>query len=147
MKQFFRLLLSVLTVALLCNGAQAEPDANGSKDPSVFSRMQGFYIYRFDDLAFGKHEFATASGKSETVEGHFYGVTYYANTGAKQPSGLQITRNYVNAAKALGGMAVYEFEDGGTEYAILRIPQKGVEIWAEVYGANNGRSGSAILNS
>jgi OmpA-OmpF porin, OOP family len=138
MKKIHRLLLSAMTLVLLCSGAHAEPDARGSRDPSVFSRMQSFYIYQFEDLIFGKHEFAIAPGKTETVEGHFYSVTYYANSGAKQPSGLQITRNYVNAAKALGGKAVYEFEDGGIQYAILRIPQKDVEIWAEVFGANNG---------
>lgn len=138
MKQFIRLLLSVLTLALLCISAYAEPDVKGSKDPSVFSRMQGFHIEQFEDLAFGRHEFTTAPGKTEAVEGRFYVASYVVNSGAKQPSGLQITRNYANAAKALGGKLVYEFEDGGIEYAILRIQQKDVEIWAEVFGANNG---------
>jgi hypothetical protein len=72
------------------------------------------------------------------VEGRYFKVIYYANSGITQPSGLQITRNYVNAAKALGGKAVYEFEDGGTQYAVVHIPHKDADIWAEVSGANNG---------
>ena len=68
--------------------------------------MQGFHINRYDELAFGKHDFPIAQGKTETVEGRYFKVIYYANSGITQPSGLQITRNYVNAAKALGGKGV-----------------------------------------
>lgn len=138
MKALLRLLLPLLTLALLCTAVRAEPDAKGSKDPSVFTRMQGFHINRYDELAFGKHDFPIAPGKTETVEGRSFKVIYYANSGTKQPSGLQITRNYVNAAKALGGKAVYEFEDGGTQYAVVHIPHKDADIWAEVSGADNG---------
>lgn len=138
MKALLRLLLPLLTLALLCTAARAEPDAKGSKDPSVFTRMQGFHINRYDELAFGKHDFPIAQGKTETVEGRYFKVIYYANSGITQPSGLQITRNYVNAAKALGGKAVYEFEDGGTQYSVVHIPHKDAVIWAEVSGANNG---------
>lgn len=138
MKALLRLLLPLLTLALLCTAARAEPDAKGSKDPSVFTRMQGFHINRYDELAFGKHDFPIAQGKTETVEGRYFKVIYYANSGITQPSGLQITRNYVNAAKALGGKAVYEFEDGGTQYAVVHIPHKDADILAEVSGANNG---------
>jgi hypothetical protein len=53
--------------------------------------------------------------QEETVEGHYYWVIYYANDGIKLPSGLQVVRNYANAATAIGGKKVYEFEDGGIQ--------------------------------
>lgn len=139
MKPRFALLFPSLAMVLLASGAAlAEPDIKGSKDPSVFTRMQGFHINRFDEQAFDRHEFTVGPGKSQAVEGHKYSVIYYANSGIKQPSGLQITRNYINAARALGGKTVYEYEDGGTQYAIIQIRQQDAEVWAEVFGANNG---------
>ena len=74
MKALLRLLLPLLTLALLATAARAEPDAKGSKDPSVFTRMQGFHINRYDELAFGKHDFPIAQGKTETVEGRYFKV-------------------------------------------------------------------------
>jgi outer membrane protein OmpA-like peptidoglycan-associated protein len=138
MQSLMRLLLTLCTLVLLGTAAHAEPDAKGGKDPSVFTRMQGFHINRYDELAFGKHDFPTAPGKAEAVEGRVFKVIYYANNGTKQPSGLQIVRNYANAAKSLGGKVVYESEDGGTQYSTLFIAQKDADVWAEVSGADNG---------
>lgn len=119
--------------------AASDPnDSPGSKDPDLFSRMPGFHIYSYEALEFGRYEFQTGPGKTEKVEGYHTVVVYSANDGITLPSGLQITRNYVNAAKAIGGEAVYEFEDGGTEYSIIRVIKEDKEIWVEVSGANNG---------
>lgn len=135
-----RFLMIAVTLFFLPNAIclASEPDAAGSKDPSIFSRMPGFHIYSYEALDFGRYEFPVGPGKMQAVEGRQYFVVYYANAGIKIPSGLQVTRNYLNAAKTLGGKSVYEFEDGGTQYVTLKIPQKGTEIWAEVSGANNG---------
>jgi outer membrane protein OmpA-like peptidoglycan-associated protein len=132
---FLFLCLIPLTPVLAASDAN---DVPGSKDPDIFSRMPGFHINRYEVLEFDRYEFQTASDKKETIEGLHTFVAYYANEGIKQPSGLQITRNYVNAAKALGGEQIYEFEDGGTQYSIIRIIKEDKEIWAEVSGANNG---------
>jgi outer membrane protein OmpA-like peptidoglycan-associated protein len=113
-------------------------DVQGGKDPDLFSRMPGFHINRYEVLEFDRYEFQTAPDKKEKIEGLHTFLIYYANEGVKQPSGLQITRNYVNAAKAIGGEELYAFEDGGTEYSIIRVIKEGKEIWAEVSGANNG---------
>jgi len=113
-------------------------DAPGSKDPDLFSRMTGFFIYGSEVMEFDHYEFQVGPGKTETVEGQTTLVVYYANDGIKLPSGLQVTRNYVNAAKAVGGKEVYAFEDGGTQYSIIQVIKDDKEIWAEVSGANNG---------
>ncbi len=113
-------------------------DSPGSKDPALFSRMTGFHIRQSEVKDFDRYEFQIGPGKTQKVEGRSTLVIYYANEGITLPSGLQITRNYVNAAKLIGGEVVYEFEDGGTEYCIIRVIKDDKEIWAEVSGANNG---------
>jgi len=47
--------------------------------------------------------------KSETVEGKIMAFYYYLNEGAKPASGLQIMRNFQNAAKKNGGIILAEY--------------------------------------
>jgi outer membrane protein OmpA-like peptidoglycan-associated protein len=100
--------------------------------------MPGFHIYRYTELDFDHFEFQVGRDKTQTVEGRYYYVDYYANEGIKIPSGLQVISNYVNAAKAIGGKSVYEFEDGGTQYVTLKVVKNNSEVWARVEGASNG---------
>lgn len=136
--------LSVLFLILCLNPqnptlAASDPnDFPGSKDPDLFSRMPDFRISSYEALEFDRYEFKTGTDKTEKVEGRRTFAAYTANEGITHPSGLQVIRNYVNAAKAVGGTQVYEYEDGGTQYSIIRIIKEDKEIWAEVSGANNG---------
>jgi len=129
----FGLILFNLTLA-----ASDPNDTPGSKDPDIFSRMPGFRISSYETLEFDRFEFKTGATKTEKVEGHRTFVGYTAKEGMTPPSGLQVIRNYINAAKALGGGQVYEYEDGGTQYSTIRIIKGDNEVWAEVSGANNG---------
>jgi outer membrane protein OmpA-like peptidoglycan-associated protein len=140
---FLMLALIPFGVAL----AASDPnDLSGSKDPDIFSRMPGFRITSYQALEFDRYEFPTASGKTEKVEGRRTVLSYTAKEGMVHPSGLQIIRNYVNAAKAVGGAPVYEYEDGGTQYSTIRILKEDAEIWVEVSGANNGMYNVQLVN-
>ena len=131
----FVLLLYPATTAL----AQSDPnDAEGGQDPPLFSRMPGFHIYSCNMTEFDRFEFPVGPGKTEAVEGRTYHVIYYLNEGRTAPSGLQIVRNYANAAKATGGQQVCEYEDGGAEYVTLKVVKDGAESWAFIGGASNG---------
>jgi OmpA-OmpF porin, OOP family len=46
--------------------------------------------------------------KVQTVEGDTTTVRYFYESPEKQPSPLQLLRNYQNAVKQIGGAAVYE---------------------------------------
>ncbi len=116
----------------------AQEDAEGCKDPALFTRMPNFHIYRCDDIQFDKFEFRISSEKIQAVEGHSLYVNYYLNEGAQTPSGLQIVRNYSNAVKKLGGQLVYEWEDGGIQYVTLKLVKNGQEVWVTVSGGGNG---------
>ncbi|NLD38299.1 MAG: OmpA family protein [Desulfatiglans sp.] len=135
-------IISILTMIFLIpciTLAASDPnDRPGNKDPDLFSRMPGFHIYLSEILDFDRYEFATGAGKTEVVEGRSTLINYYANDGITPPSGLQVVRNYVNAAKAIGGKEVYGFEDGGTQYSIIQVVKDEMEVWVEVSGADNG---------
>jgi len=116
----------------------AQEDAEGCKDPALFTRMPNFHIYRCEDIQFDKFEFQVSSDKTQSVEGHSLYVNYYLNENAQAPSGLQIVRNYTNAIKKLGGQLIYEYEDGGVLYVTLKLAKNGQEVWARVSGSGNG---------
>jgi OmpA-OmpF porin, OOP family len=133
------MLLILCLIPLSTAFAASDPnDFEGSKDPDLFSRMSGFHIYSYETMEFGRFEFQVSSGETKKIEGATTAVVYYANDGITLPSGLQITRNYVNAAKAIGGEEVYAYEDGGTEYSTIKVIKDDKEVWVSVSGANNG---------
>lgn len=140
LKRVLGILLLVVCVSPLSPVlAASDPnDAEGSKDPALFSRMPGFHIYNYKELDFDRFEFEVGPRKTQAVEGRHVYVDYYANEGIKVPSGLQIVRNYVNAAKAVGGTSLYAFEDGGIQYVTLKVVKNNAEVWARVEGAGNG---------
>jgi outer membrane protein OmpA-like peptidoglycan-associated protein len=97
--------------------------------------MPGFHIYRSEVKEFDRYEFPVGPDKKETVEGKYSFVIYYANVGVTLPSGLQIIRNYANAAQAIGGQQLYEYDDGGRLFTILKVANEKKEIWVEVEAA------------
>lgn len=129
----FCLFLSVLTMSA---SAVSDPDdAEGSKDPALFTRMPGYHIYRYEVTQFDRYEVPIASDfKTQAEEGRHTWIVYWPNEGITQPSGLQIIRNYANAASAVGGKKIVEFEDGGAYYVTLKITKGGAETWVHVGG-------------
>lgn len=112
-------------------------DAEGTKDPVLFTRMPGFHIYRAEEIEFDRMELPVGPDKTQAVEGRRTLVIYYANDGIKLPSGLQVVRNYVNAAKAIGGQQVFGYEDGGIQIVTLKVVRDQAEVWVEVRAAGN----------
>jgi len=134
---FILFLLLSLTSLHPALAAKDPNDSQGSTDPSVFSRMPSFHIYRAEIKDFDRYGFMVGPDKKENVEGRHFFVVYYANEGIALPSALQVTRNYGNAAKAIGGDQVFEYEDGGRVFSTIKIIHGNKEIWAEVEGVGN----------
>jgi OOP family OmpA-OmpF porin len=139
-KRFLGIFFSILLLgqAGIVLAVSDPNDQEGSKDPFIFTRMTGFFISQYDELDFDRYEFPVGPDKTEAVEGHYYSIHYYANDGIKLPSGLQITRNYTNAATAIGGKKVYEYEDGGYQIVTLKVVKDNAEIWAMIQAPSNG---------
>jgi outer membrane protein OmpA-like peptidoglycan-associated protein len=134
-----RLLVAALFVASPLTLAASDPqDVAGGKDPAMFGRMKGFHISNYEEKEFDRFEFPVAANKTEAVEGRHVYVDYYLNEGVKTPSALQVARNYTSAVKSIGGTVVYEFEDGGSQYATMKVMKGDAETWAFVEGAGNG---------
>ena len=134
MKQF----LAIAFLCLLSIPVPAQEDKEGTKDPSLFTRMPGFHIYNFEELEFNKYEFPVAAEKLQPVEGHHLYYDYYANDNIQLPSGLQIARNYSNAIKKIGGQIIYEFDDGGIQNTVFKLVSNGAETWAHIAAGGNG---------
>jgi len=131
-------LLSLLMILSVVAPLTAQEDAEGSKDPALFTRMPGFHIYNYEELQFDKYNFRVSDDKSVSIEGHHTNIYYYLNENAETPSGLQIARNYINAIKKVGGELIYEFEDGGLQNTIMKLVKNGKEVWVYVNGGGNG---------
>ena len=122
-----RLMMSVLAAAMLLVAAlpcaaQQKPDIQGSKDPALLTRMQGFYNSEYRESQFDAHEFVVQKGNStanQHVEGHltYWRYDFIPPAGAL-PSWLQTFRNHQNAVQKLGGKTMYN--GGGPATTTIR---------------------------
>ena len=139
---------SIVLLLLILSGFAplfAQEDAEGSKDPALFTRMPGYHIYRYDDVQFDKYEFRISADRTQDVEGHHLFILYDLNNNVQVPSPLQTVRNYTNAIKKVGGELLYEFEDGGIQNVILKLVKNGQEVWAHVIASGNGQYSLHII--
>jgi outer membrane protein OmpA-like peptidoglycan-associated protein len=136
---------SLLLLLAGCAPLFAQEDAEGCKDPALFTRMPGYHIYRCEDLQFDRYEFLISRDKTQAVEGHHLFILYDLNENAQAPSPLQTVWNYTNAIKKVGGQLVYEYEDGGTQNVILKVSKDGKELWAYVSSSQNGQLSIHII--
>ena len=123
----------VLPLALMLSGFSllfAQEDIEGSKDPALFTRMPDHYISYYIDKEFEKFDFQTGEDKFQSVEGHYYQINYSLKEGSQPVGGLQVIKNYGNAAKKIGGKVVYEWYDSGSGRVTVKVEKGGAETWA-----------------
>jgi outer membrane protein OmpA-like peptidoglycan-associated protein len=129
-----RILSSLACLSLLVAGAARaqEPDAEGCKDHPLFNRMPEYRIQRCEQKEFDSHSFTDAKGSELSVEGHVTLIRYTLREGAKEPSRLQVLRNYQNAVTKIGGTVLSTNDDGSS---FMKVVKDGKEIWvhANVY--------------
>lgn len=124
-------------IALFAAPALAAEDARGSKDHPLLTRYPDSHIVEYVKN-FNAVEFATGTKDGEparkSVEGDATVIVYFHNSPDKQPSALQVIRNYQNAIKGIGGQVVYERlprdNDGGE--TTLKVATGGKEVWIRV---------------
>jgi outer membrane protein OmpA-like peptidoglycan-associated protein len=125
----------VLAVGLMGSFAfaQEKQDAKGCKDHPLFTRMPNTYI---DSCKYSEFEAKdwydpdTQGKTSVKVEGKYYYNKYYTQKGFEgKRTILQVTRNYQNAMKKIGGIVYERSED----ISYMKLLKDGKEIWAKVY--------------
>lgn len=131
-----RLLAAALVLAT--GVAHAADDVKGSKDHPLLTRYPASHITDYEknfnatEITVGKN--TDGSAKKETIEGETTFIRYYYESAEKQPSPLQIIRNYQNAIKSIKGTVVYErmpAEGDGGE-TTLKANANGKDIWVKV---------------
>jgi outer membrane protein OmpA-like peptidoglycan-associated protein len=113
------------------------------KDAPYFSGMPSFTISDGEDIEFDSYNFFN-SKDCTTVEGRKFKRIYSLKEGAKKSSVIQISRNYANAVKNMGGTVLYEgapqdaecADNNGIQMMVGKIIKDGNEIWLEVASFN-----------
>jgi outer membrane protein OmpA-like peptidoglycan-associated protein len=131
----------ILPLVLILSGFTsvfAQEDQEGSKDPSLFTRMPDHYISYYVDKEYEKVDFQIGEDKFQSVEGHFYQINYALKENSQPVGALQVIRNYENAIKKIGGKVVWEWYDSGSGRVTLKLEKGGAEVWAEVSSTGSG---------
>jgi OOP family OmpA-OmpF porin len=117
-------------------GRAQKPDAKGSIDHPLLTRMPNYYIYRYSESEFDAVT-VNVDGKDTSVEGRKLVIDYQLNEGVNPPSRLQVVRNYENAIKQLGGVPTYRPSSGDVEHFRVERPGKHIWILLDAYHAND----------
>jgi outer membrane protein OmpA-like peptidoglycan-associated protein len=128
-----RIILLIAVLIIIPNISKAQ-DTEGCKDHPLLTRFPNFYIDQCTSN-FNELELRMKLDKKETKEGNLTKLFYRFNGEAsvKEPSPLQIMKNYENAIVKNGGKLVFKSTtiDDGRE-ATFSLNAKGKDYWIKV---------------
>ena len=136
-------MLLVFILLIFSNGIKAQDKDSEYKDTPWLSRMPNYNIGDAEDIELDSYNFF--NGKNcNTVEGKKYRRIYYHKEDAPQLSAVQISRNYANAIRSMGGTVIYEgepqeaecSENNGRYMLVGKVAKDGNELWIEVLPAD-----------
>jgi OOP family OmpA-OmpF porin len=130
-----KLLSFALSMSLWLAGAAKAEDIPGAKDHPLLTRYPDSsiteYVHNYNAAEF---QVGNPRAVKQSVEGNMTVIRYFYNNADKQPSALQLIRNYQNAIKQIGGAVVYERlprdSDGGE--TTLKVTTGGKDVWVKV---------------
>jgi OOP family OmpA-OmpF porin len=128
----FTLMLAVLTTFAL---SAQQGDVKGCSDHPLFpTRMPNYSIEACKIEDFGFYEFNVGKPPKTRVEGKFTYIAYvFTGPREKEPSPLEVVRNYENAVKKVGGTVVYSEPSW---FMTGKIVKDGKEAWVEAMKGN-----------
>lgn len=134
----FRKLMIALLLAMSATSALAGKDPadfEGTEDHPQIARFPNFHLDSSKHNDFNEFGFASKNGE-QLKSGKYWFVDYILNDGARQPSSVELIKNYENAFKKNGGSLVYR---EGSETAVYRMPLPGGgERWMQMNVDNEG---------
>lgn len=141
-------LAALILFAAVC-AASAETEF---RDTAHFTGMPNYQIYEGDEKEFDAYNFYNGTG-CVTVEGRKYYRAYMPKEGSRRASDLQISRNYANAIRSMGGTVVFDGECSGAQCAencgyrmvVGKVQKGGNELWAEIVPWNDGDNYSIVV--
>lgn len=139
-------LAALATVSVVAHAAKDPADVAGTTEHPEVARFPGFYIDNSKRNDFNAHCFpkpdearCDSGGEGLTREGRFWYADYILKDGARQPSTLELVRNYENAFKQAGGVVVARYPKGGVPVnVVFRVPRAGSERWVELSVESDG---------
>jgi OmpA-OmpF porin, OOP family len=129
------LVASALTLS--APAALAGDDVRGAKDHPLLTRYPDSriteYQQNYNSVAVTVGE-ENGAPKVQNIEGQATQIQYFYNNADKQPSPLQLIRNYQNAIKSIKGEVVYERlpKEGDGGETTLKVQSSGKDIWIKV---------------
>jgi len=135
MKAIVRILATA--TCLMAGGAYAGEDVAGAKDHPLLTRYPDSFITEYTKNYDATEFQVGARGtepKKQTVEGDTTTLRYFYENAEKQPSPLQLIRNYQNAVKQIGGTVLYERlpKEGDGGETTLKVTTGGKDVWVKV---------------
>lgn len=135
-----------LFLAFTVEAARDPADAEGTADHPEVSRFPGFHIDSAKKHDFNEFLFATrgydgdGEPMGEVKAGKYMLLDYCLNDDARQPSGIELFRNYENAFRKAGGSLVSRHpKTGWPESSVFRMPlARGGERWVQLNINNDG---------
>ena len=132
-----QLLGTILAMTFAATAAWSGEDVAGAKDHPLLTRYPDSFIteytknYNATDFQVGAKG---ALPKVQTVEGDTTTLRYFYDSVEKQPSPLQLIRNYQNAVKQIGGSLLYERlpKEGDGGETTLQVTTGGKDVWVKV---------------
>lgn len=143
MKSKLNVFFVVLTLVSQTTLIQIKAQESEYKDTPWFSGMPSFNINDAEDVEFDSYNFY--NGKNcNTVEGRLFKRIYGLKEDAQQVSVIQISRNYANAIRSMGGSILYEgepqeaecSENNGRYMVVGKVAKDGNELWIEIIPAD-----------
>ena len=131
-KLFISLILAMTAATAV---AQKHPaDVEGTQEHPEIKRFPNFYIDNSQHNDFNEFSFPTKSGE-QVKAGKFWFVDYILIDDARQPSNVELMKNYENAFKKTGGSMIFRDRDTAT----YRMPlAQGGERWMHMNVNNDG---------
>jgi OOP family OmpA-OmpF porin len=131
------LFISLLTYSAWITGAMAGQDIANAKDHPLLTRYPDAYITEYSKNYNAVDFSVGATGQPatvETIEGDTTSIRYFYESIEKQPSPLQLIRNYQNAVKSLGGEVLFERRPSDTDggETTLKVTTSGKDFWIKV---------------
>lgn len=114
--------------------AKDPADLEGTAEHPQISRFPNFYIDNSRQADFNEFAFITATGE-DTKSGKFWFVDYILKEGARQPSGVELIKNYENAFRKLGGRIIHR---EGNYLAVYHMPMGKGDRWVQLNVDNDG---------
>lgn len=133
-----RQIIATLSLMLFASvPVHAGEDVAGSKDHPLLTRYPDSFITEYTHNYNATDYLVGAKGAkpaTETIEGDTTVIRYFHDSPEKQPSALQLIRNYQNAVRQIGGAVLYERlpgeGDGGE--TTLKVTTGGKDVWIKV---------------